>query len=322
MYYIFYRILRKVRSIYIRVFKPASWFGHNSNPEVDFTGQKASDLLKSHLQSNEPTMICRFGGTELLAVLNYLHQQKTLSNLIDYIKGKNLSIRWEKNIMEEMINYSGFFPSDHLHLEAFALLMLEDMKQVDVLASWNKEERFFAKELAQVPKIKLHDLNAFIHEDPWSEALANKHVVVVHPFVKSIRHQYGKRELLFSDQRVLPSFILTTIKAVQTLRGENTRFKNWFEALDHMKLQLANIDFDIALIGCGAYGFPLAAYVKRMGKKAVHLGGALQLLFGIKGRRWEVEYDFEKTVYNDHWERPLEEETPKDHLKIDHGAYW
>lgn len=44
------------------------------------------------------------------------------------------------------------------------------------------------------------------------------------------------------------------------------------------------IDYDICLIGCGAYGFPLAAHAKRKGKKAVHLGGALQLLFGIKGK--------------------------------------
>ena len=46
-------------------------------------------------------------------------------------------------------------------------------------------------------------------------------------------------------------------------------------------------DYDICLIGAGAYGFPLAAHVKRKGKKAIHLGGALQLLFGVKGKRWE-----------------------------------
>ena len=27
-------------------------------------------------------------------------------------------------------------------------------------------------------------------------------------------------------------------------------------------------------LGCGAYGFPLAAHVKRMGKKAIHMGGS------------------------------------------------
>ena len=46
-------------------------------------------------------------------------------------------------------------------------------------------------------------------------------------------------------------------------------------------------DFDICLIGCGAYGFPLAAHVKKIGKQAVHFGGGLQLMFGIKGIRWK-----------------------------------
>jgi hypothetical protein len=34
-------------------------------------------------------------------------------------------------------------------------------------------------------------------------------------------------------------------------------------------------------------GLPLAAAIKAMGRPALHLGGALQLLFGIRGRRWE-----------------------------------
>jgi hypothetical protein len=51
------------------------------------------------------------------------------------------------------------------------------------------------------------------------------------------------------------------------------------------------IDFDIAIIGCGAYSFPLAANVKRIGKNSVHLGGASQLLFGFSWKkmvRWRL----------------------------------
>lgn len=43
------------------------------------------------------------------------------------------------------------------------------------------------------------------------------------------------------------------------------------------------INFDTAIIGCGAYGMPLAAQIKNAGRQAIHLGGAVQLLFGIKG---------------------------------------
>ena len=34
-------------------------------------------------------------------------------------------------------------------------------------------------------------------------------------------------------------------------------------------------EFDVCLIGCSAYGLPLAAAVKNMGKQAIHIGGPL-----------------------------------------------
>ena len=82
-------------------------------------------------------------------------------------------------------------------------------------------------------------------------------------------------------------------------------------------------DFDVALIGCGAYGFPLAAKIKRAGKIALHLGGFTQLLFGIKGARWENAQDYyRKLLDNPAWVRPLPEETPDGFFRHENGAYW
>ena len=86
---------------------------------------------------------------------------------------------------------------------------------------------------------------------------------------------------------MLAAFEHKTIKAVQHIAGKTTKFKEWFEALDYMKSVISNIDLDIFWIGAGAHGFPLADYVKRLGKKALAMGGSLQLLFGIKGKKWE-----------------------------------
>jgi threonine dehydrogenase-like Zn-dependent dehydrogenase len=36
--------------------------------------------------------------------------------------------------------------------------------------------------------------------------------------------------------------------------------------------EIGKIDFDVAILGCGAYGLPLAAAIKGMGKQAIHLG--------------------------------------------------
>ena len=77
----------------------------------------------------------------------------------------------------------------------------------------------------------------------------------------------------------------------------------------------------VGLFGCGAYGMPLAAYCKEIGKKAVHLGGATQLLFGIKGKRWDC-YDYISSLYNEYWVRPSEQEKPKNANKIESACYW
>lgn len=112
------------------------------------------------------------------------------------------------------------------------------------------------------------------------------------------------------------------MKAIQTIAGErDKRFKDWFDALEFMHEETRKIDFDIAIIGCGAYGFPLAAKKKQDGKKAVHLGGATQIMFGIKGKRWDSNLNVCKW-YNDDWVYPLDIETPAKRLAVEKGTYW
>jgi hypothetical protein len=75
-------------------------------------------------------------------------------------------------------------------------------------------------------------------------------------------------------------------------------------------------------IGAGAYGLPLAAFVKEQGRQAVHVGGATQLLFGVKGRRWEAESEDVVALFNDYWVRPSAEETPAGASLVEGGCYW
>lgn len=168
-----------------------------------------------------------------------------------------------------------------------------------------------------------------IMERPWTYALKGKKVLVIHPFAESIKAQYENNrqhifERIYKADDILPEFELKTIKAVQTI-GDNIddRFETWFDALDYMTEQCKNIDFDVAIIGCGAYGYPLASRIKNMGKVAIHLGGATQLLFGIMGNRWETTHnEIAKEIANEYWIRPAAEERPKSSDKVEDGCYW
>lgn len=88
------------------------------------------------------------------------------------------------------------------------------------------------------------------------------------------------------------------------------QYSYWLETLKGLKNAIRQEDFDVAIIGCGAYGFPLAAEVKKMGKVALLLGGITQLLFGIKGKRWESDQPSYGSLMTDAWTSPLESERP------------
>jgi hypothetical protein len=90
-----------------------------------------------------------------------------------------------------------------------------------------------------------------------------------------------------------------------------------------MKSEIDKTEYDICIIGCGAYGLPLAAHVKRMGKKSIHLGGVTQLLFGIKGKRWEeyIVWPY-MNLFNEHWIRPGERSSVKNGNSVEGGCYW
>lgn len=210
--------------------------------------------------------------------------------------------------------------------------MLDDMKYVDLLGSWIPSEGFVNEYMS--PKCQrgwLTHLDPYWASQPWTRALKGKRVLVVHPFMETIVQQYEKRAQLFDNPDTLPEFSsLRVIKAVQSIGGESNGFKDWFEALDWMKAEMDKEEYDVALIGCGAYGFPLAAHAKRTGHKAVHLGGSLQLLFRIKGKRWEDpkygfrtagEGGYRRLLSHEGWVYPLALNKPKTANSVEGGCY-
>jgi hypothetical protein len=249
---------------------------------------------------------------------------------------RRLKLPYSQSLRGRLSNNAGVFPTDDEQLDRFAAVSLAAVSAVDAMAVW-----FWMGELSRnvhrilercCPAARLihpEGLEPWLYAQPWTAALAGKVVLVVHPFARSIESQFREhRQDLFSNPHVLPSFELKTLKAVQTVAGHNAGFRTWNDALSRMCDQIGREEFDIAIIGAGAYGLPLAAFVKSLGKQAVHMGGVTQLLFGIKGRRWETEVD-DSSVYasypamfNENWVRPLPEETPEDAGMVEEGCYW
>ena len=274
--------------------------------------EDGSNLIIEALSSDLPVAIGRFGTVEH----RFLREYSEI----------NIGIRKEFSTKTTfmMKNNAGFFSNTNDQLMKYGKLMSERYHETDILACFDMLlEDFSYKNYCYDSK-----LTVLKTVDPlqgsWSKELEGKKVLVVSPFATSIKYQYeNKRINLFEKSNRLPEFkALYVVKAVQTIAGNiDDRFATWFDALDYMEAEVMKYDFDIALISAGAYGFPLALSIKNQGKKAIHIGGSLQLLFGIKGKRWE-DNEFYHTFFNKHWINPSFEEIPENMRDVEEGCYW
>jgi hypothetical protein len=291
------------------------------NDYAQLQGGQVSKLIYNNLEKDKPYMISRLGHTELNLIIACLNSKKR-NRHFKYLKGEMSTYKIPQRFLYNAKKQSGIFPPSRVVIEKLTELYLKDIQEIDILGSWLRDEELLNSYLTNSIRVPLNDLEPYNHEKFWTRALRNKRVLVIHPFKDSIELQYERKELVYPNG-LLPNFRLTVIKAVQSVAGAETDFKDWFEALEFMKNQMDKVDFDIALIGCGAYGLPLAAHAKRIGKKSVHLGGALQILFGIIGHRWEKgKHPVIDSMVNEYWVRPSEKEVPTGYKKLENGAYW
>lgn len=298
-------------------------FRYEENQVLLTDSSEAQRLIQRMLLSDKPCMIARFGSVELQAVVDYLFPP-TLKNAFCFVKGQIPSWGYAPSTKRTMHINAGFFPATKIMLDRFGKLMLECMPMVDMLGSWRLEESMVMQYMPQTIRVPLYALEPYYFDNPWTPALEGKKVLVVHPFEDTIRkqHEKGRYEHLFEDPRLIPNYKLQTLKAVQSIAGNKpSEFDDWFQALDWMKSEIDKRDFDIAIIGCGAYGFPLAAHVKQIGKKALHLGGAVQYLFGIRSSAGENNKEL-RSLMNEYWIHPSSDEIPKNYQLVENARYW
>jgi len=210
----------------------------------------------------------------------------------------------------------------------FADTYVNGMRTADYLGTWYNsfihpiEKEWIQQFGLQDRHFKATDLEPYYFGEPWSKELANKRVLIISPFTDSIVQQYtNHREKLFDNPDILPEFTLVPLKSCQTSAGIKLG-NSWQDNYEAMCRQIDALDFDVALLGCGGYGVPLVNYIKHEKKRsAIYIGGALQILFGIKGKRWDENPDINR-FYNEHWIRPAKHEHFQEQNQVENACYW
>jgi len=224
----------------------------------------------------------------------------------------------------KMWNTPGIFPPEFGEFEKFYSEYTLAMKSVDILGLMRCpfEKLVIARHAPGALLCELADLEPYYHPVPWSQYLEGLKVLVVHPFAESIENQYSTvRDKLFINRSILPNFHLQTLKPPQTLCGNTDGHRSWSAALQALKERIAPLEFDVAIVGCGAYGLPVSSFIKHMGRSCIHIGGATQTLFGISGGRWSGVSPM-KLYMNSSWTRPSTSERPPNWEQAEEGCYW
>jgi hypothetical protein len=163
----------------------------------------------------------------------------------------------------------------------------------------------------------------------WTRYLAGKKVAVVSSFADTIRKQlWGERTCDIWKDGLLNlsgtewSFVRTGYSpAIAQGRAAWPGCYTWQEAVKYVVDEVLKTGSEVALIGCGGLGMIIGAELKRRGVSAIVLGGAIQVLFGIKGNRWAT-HDVISKFWNDAWVWPAADEIPAGASRIERGCYW
>ena len=272
--------------------------------------EEANLLLYNRLRQGVPVLAGKLGSVE--------------SRLLgEHRYGRGWPSRFSGRTRKQAHQNAGIFPVDDQALAGAAQELWTALTSLELLGCWPVEyQARLLMDLPQLPwRCEMPDLEPFGYALPWTAALEGQRVLVLHPFRRSLEQQWTRRLELFPGRPVLPAFDPLFVATPMTVRGAAHGFASWQAALDQLWRQVQGLSFDVALIGCGAYSLPLAGRIRGQGRSAIHLGGSLQLLFGVFGRRWE-RFDSQRALLNAAWIRPLAEDRPNSYQAVEDGCYW
>jgi hypothetical protein len=275
--------------------------------------EEANNNISIAIEESKPLFVGKIGSNEQLLVL---WSSKTPIEL-------PMGIKWKIPFSETIAcaTNAGIKPRSINSYHEFSRLFVDALYTIDLLGVFLlPREKLLWKKFAEQALVCKHlHFTPFVTNFPWSKKLTDKKVFIVSPFLDLFKKQMYKRKQIWSESNLLPNCYLDGYQ-FPYLIDDNCNL-NWQETYQDVLEKMRSTDFDVALFGCGALGFPLAAEAKRIGKVGIHLGGFLQVMFGVAGERHRQHPLFKKYI-NDAWISPPQSHQPINYQKVEGGCYW
>ena len=278
-------------------------------------------IIKRLLESNQPFFIGRIAGIELK--MAYL-----------VFKGMSPTEREYREERAGLETNAGIYTKNEESVQTYVTQLMEAYEHCTVIAEWERASKVFSftgmgQELvssrtSHIPNINAISLEPYYVADPhsWMTSLQGKRILIVHPFVETMKRQVTHFDTLFPGREWFRDCTFQFIAPPFTLAG-NHQGRDWLEHLREFYTKLDQCEeFDVALVAAGGYGMIISDYVyTKRNKSVLYIGGALQLFFGIIGKRW-FDNKAILSLVNDDWVRPGPADRPPHFTKVEKGCYW
>lgn len=272
--------------------------------------------IKQVIESNEPFFVGRIAGVELNAAHHLL-------------KGEEDDFRYHLTALE---SNAGIYVRDDDSFKEYATRLVASYDHCTMIAEWEKVGKVYSftgpgqelitERTPEIPKINALALEPYYFKDSWMDALKGKRILIVHPFVETMKKQSTQLATLFPGRSWFEDCTFTFLAPPLTLAG-NHQERDWQEHMNEFLETLRPLqEYDVALVAAGGYGMIIADVIyTECHKSVIYIGGALQIFFGIIGKRW---FDNKQVLQlmTDEWVRPGAAEKPANFTRVEKGCYW
>ena len=263
----------------------------------------------------------KLGTSELETILFFFMHRVDDSSPYPPIIRKNITLN------------AGLFPATDASIDAWCRHMVNEvLPEMDAMVEWQRpvEEGYILQMYSRnSERLVLRSLEPY-YEPTKEERYTyspDVHFAVVSPFSKSIEAQRDRIADVWTAEPVFHSTTkITPVTAgygpmLSETGGWPSGITTWQQAVSYTVDQVVATGATVTLIGCGALSLPIAAALKKRGVSAIHTGGATQILFGIKGRRW-LTHSVIGPMMNSAWISPHKDEVPTRAERVEGGCYW
>ncbi len=223
----------------------------------------------------------------------------------------------ELSLANLSLRHSGIWPTDLGSLLAFCEVFRGAVRELDAIGLFDDA---YATELTILEEVRPPGmLMRFQDQEPlrepgapaedcWLELLRGRRVLIVCPCADFLRDR-ARADIYEAAWSSAGKrwFEPAAVSSIELPYGfdpaTQARYGSALELLDEVAAAIDELDFDVALIGAGGLGIPLAAHVKATGHVGLSLGGHLQVMFGVFGGRWLRRPEWRERIINDAWVR-------------------